>query len=344
MATKDAKLKKFREFDYAGDSRWAAYMRSVELPAAADTEAVLTKLKAKWYKKNVDPTFDADWVTAAGPTPSRPTSSTAASAAPPPASSAPAGTASAPPQQQQRTSGAPPASAYTGPEGRTARQLLLMHVGLVLLGPFAMVQLLPYSRTAYTLFLRLAMAAAGYKIYARNGFPSVRPLSAAMAWAQRALPCAETFQLLTVLTFMAQPPMVLLAAPIWLAALYEAAPGAAALLQGGSLFDRYGKPLYQKLMAKQGDAKTLAAGSEVALGFMLAVMLLTPQRNILTLFFYWNTLKIKATIPDSAPYHRQVWRMLDGLTVQYRQKVPVLEQGITFAKRWFNNIPMQPRP
>jgi hypothetical protein len=270
-------IDRHREFDYAGDPRWAAYMRSVELPAAADTEAVLTKLKAKWYKKNVDNDFDVDWVSAAAAsTPSRPTACkrgqrvtscsclvlrpgagmqehaelhawepaaqgspsalvrcwmhdcphpqtawdaqvgamrwmmgaalfavappntwhgcahppilaprcppaacpAGSASTPPPASSAPAGTASSP--QPQRSAGPPPASAYAGPDGRTARQLLLMHVGLVLLGPFAMVPLLPYSRNAYSLFLRLALAAAGYKIYARNGLPSFRPLSAAM--------------------------------------------------------------------------------------------------------------------------------------------------------------------
>ena len=56
----------------------------------------------------------------------------------------------------------------------------------------------------------------------------------------------------------------------------------------------------------QRQALQVNAISEVGTGIFLMVLLVTPQRNFMTLFLYFNFLRMRYFSPDAAAYHREV--------------------------------------
>lgn len=52
-----------RAFSWDSNEAWSSYLRNVELPGA-DAATALQRLKARWYKRNIDPDFEVDWVMA----------------------------------------------------------------------------------------------------------------------------------------------------------------------------------------------------------------------------------------------------------------------------------------
>ncbi|GFR52981.1 hypothetical protein Agub_g15670, partial [Astrephomene gubernaculifera] len=195
----------FRKFNFESDERWKAYLKTVELPSG-ESEGLMLKLKARWYKKTIDPDFDTTAVvpppkaaqgsgTATGTTPDGSSSSRTYNS-----SSNNNGTSSGSGSQYVRPPPPPPPPRYgqygnagSGTYGSSSAQkrLFLMHVGMLLLGVLAVVPFLPYSRNAYVFFMRLTIVTFGYKIYLQHGLPSFRPMSMAMAWLQRVMPTAD---------------------------------------------------------------------------------------------------------------------------------------------------------
>ena len=48
-----------RTFNFDADQRWQSYRQRLELPAGSDEASVLQRMKQKWYKREIDPSFDA---------------------------------------------------------------------------------------------------------------------------------------------------------------------------------------------------------------------------------------------------------------------------------------------
>ena len=48
-----------RTFDFDADERWQSYRQKLEFPAGSDEAALLQRMKKKWYKREIDPSFDA---------------------------------------------------------------------------------------------------------------------------------------------------------------------------------------------------------------------------------------------------------------------------------------------
>ncbi|KAG2454697.1 hypothetical protein HYH02_000534 [Chlamydomonas schloesseri] len=350
-------MEAFKKFDFDGNEKWQSYLKSVEL--TNDSPEMLTKLKARWYKKNVDPSFElpaaagtgasAGSKFSAGPSPAptstsapKPASATGTGAC---ASSSSAGNSSsyggyaAPPPPRYGGGGS---GTYGGPSAQ--RRLFMMHLAILVLGVWAVVPLLPGGRRAYIFLLRCSMLAQGYKIYLQHGLPSVRPWSMAMAWVQRVIPTADFLQLLVAFSFSAAPPMVLVAAPILVLAAYHAAAYVAAHHSGHPLWQRYGARVHAVMLRRQADAVLLNAACEVATGFMLVLHLLTPARSFLTLVFYVQILKLKLHVPDTAMQHRKVWAMIDDYTRPYRAKLPpAAEAAIQAAACWMSAVPGAPQ-
>lgn len=51
-----------------------------------------------------------------------------------------------------------------------------------------------------------------------------------------------------------------------------------------------------------------------------------------------NMLKFRYVAPESAAEHRMAWAYLDQRTVQIRQRLPMLERVVQYAKAWFLNV------
>ena len=61
------------------------------------------------------------------------------------------------------------------------------------------------------------------------------------------------------------------------------------------------------LLLVQGQALIFNAAAEVGVGFLLLIALVSPQRQMLLTFVYWNNfLPTRYHTPDAAGYHRQV--------------------------------------
>lgn len=337
----------FRKFNFDSDEGWKAYLRNVELPAG-DHEAALLKVKAKWYKRNVDADFDTSSVvpparTAPGASPGRPADPQPASNTSTSTAGTGGGSSSYRSSYQPPPYQAPPPRYGTGSgtygSPRAQQQLFFLHAAMVLLGLFSVVPFLPYSRTAYVFLLRCTILASGYKLYLQFGLPSFRPLSSAMAWLQRAMPTTDFMTALVALTFAAQPPMMLVAVPPTVLAAYHAAAYCAAHFSGHPLWQRHGARLHALMLAKQTDALQLNAFAEVATGLLLVLQLLTPLRSLLTTVFYAQILKLKLHLPDSAVLHRQVWSQLDARTRPYWGRLPVVPQVVEAAKRYMLSVP-----
>ncbi|GLC36815.1 hypothetical protein PLESTB_000780100 [Pleodorina starrii] len=333
----------FNKYDFDNDEKYKAYLKTIELPSG-DNEQARMRVKGRYYKKNVDPEFDLSLLTStnmpksgAARTFASHTSSGAAAGAsagsgytprPPPPSQAP------PPPPRYGAAGSGTYGSVTA-----QRRLFFMHIGMLLLGVLAVVPFLPYSRTAYVYLMRLSIMTLGYKIYLQHGLPTFRPLSMIMVWVQRVMPTSDFLQLITAFSFSAQPPLMLVAAPLLVLAAYHAAAYCAAHFAGQPLWQRFGSRVHAVMLRKQADALMLNACCEVGTAGVLLLQLLTPARSLLTLMFYAQILKLKLHVPDSAPQHRQVWRKIDEVTLPYRVRAPALERFIQMAVRWFMSVP-----
>ena len=47
-----------RTFDFDADARWQSYRQKLEFPAGSDEATLLQRMKRKWYRREIDPSFD----------------------------------------------------------------------------------------------------------------------------------------------------------------------------------------------------------------------------------------------------------------------------------------------
>eukprot|EP00878_Enallax_costatus_P027332 GHUV01029408.1.p2 GENE.GHUV01029408.1~~GHUV01029408.1.p2 ORF type:complete len:150 (+),score=61.53 GHUV01029408.1:456-905(+) len=122
MADK-TKLEAFNAYDFDSNDDWKSHLRNVELPAGSAASAALQKVKAKWYKKNVDSDFDPAWIASSH------------------SSTATGGSAAYSSQQQQQqqhssstTSRPPPSTSWRGASSQAgSRQALSKQLNLAIL-------------------------------------------------------------------------------------------------------------------------------------------------------------------------------------------------------------------
>jgi hypothetical protein len=106
--------------------------------------------------------------------------------------------------------------------------------------------------------------------------------------------------------------------------------------KGIGVWDRYFQPLWLRLNARTNSIVELASFIEILLGFWFIALLLTPARQLMVCFVYWNFLRIRYLVPRSRASHLTAWSRLDSATLKLRQSVPLLDKPIAFVKNWFN--------
>jgi hypothetical protein len=335
--SKDESLPKFRAFEFDGNEEWSRYLKNVEI-VGPDRDNQLLKLKARWYKKNMDPSFDLQWVaSAAAPT----------QRAPAPQPSKPSAPYTAP------SSTTPPNFASYGrpppPAGRTATDaqttmLFVMHISiLVLTLAFMQPVYRSISTLTYRYLLMAIIATQGYKIYVRNGYPAVLPIMPFDAswqrnapWLAKVLPSTDFHYMMLPLAFLGVQPMLLLVIPPAVLAVYHVAAHASANFSNTPMYQMLRIEMLHGYLASNQEGVTQAnAGLEVALGFTLIMTLLTPARAIIVTFFYWNMLKARYHTSDVSDYHKKVWRMLDDKCRPIYNMAPMLQMPIGYIQNWF---------
>ncbi|BDA49740.1 hypothetical protein COCOBI_14-3600 [Coccomyxa sp. Obi] len=349
MASGD-NLAAFRSFDFDGDERWKSYVMNLEIPPGRDKNAVIEKFKAKWYKREIDPSFDPSTVMPSRPSPastSRQESAGGSGTPPSPPQSRAAADESAS-KSGTDSSGAAKSSPSEPGTGRfkglslgsPQNLLFILHTALLLLGLCVVQPLSSFlSYRAWRWFLALSVLSHGYKLFLKYGKPALRPFPAALkAWFGPAAMSTDFQYLLLSILFLQARPMTLVVVPIWILALYHFFAYASQHFSSNPLWIKYGADAHRFLSANQGQALVFNAGAEIGTGLLLLVGLLTPARSIMLTFIYWrNFLPARYNTPDSAAYHRQAWAVLAEKASPVLQAVPLLQTPINFIKRGFTN-------
>ncbi|KAI8474982.1 MAG: hypothetical protein J3K34DRAFT_517830 [Monoraphidium minutum] len=332
MGDQEDKLKAFRAHDFDGDADWQAYLSRVEIPS--NSPADLLKAKAKWWRREKDPDFDA------------------ALAAPPPAA-APQPTpqqqqprpSPAPPQQQQQGSRSsyarpPPAAAANGGGAGPAwlpNALMFADVLIVVCTVLYLLPLFPaLSGRAYRVALLLCFVTHLAYLTKQVG-PLPAGLQALQQWAVRALPSTHFSYAVTALMFLTGAPVSAVLPPFAILALYSATSHAAARHAGHPLWASRGAALHAYLTANRQKALHLAAQLEISLGVTMVVKLLFPGRSFILTLFVWQQLRLRYWSPEAGAYHRAAWAGIDQLTAPLRASAPALAKPVAFMQRWFQS-------
>lgn len=101
---------------------------------------------------------------------------------------------------------------------------------------------------------------------------------------------------------------------------------------------RFFGPLWARLNSQTSFVLEMASLTEVLLGFWLILLVLTPARQLLVCFVYWNFLRIRYLAPRSRASHIAAWSKVDAKTQPLRQTVTLLEKPVAFMQRWFNQV------
>ncbi|KAK9806982.1 hypothetical protein WJX72_009425 [[Myrmecia] bisecta] len=352
--TAEAAVQGFKAFDFDSNEAWLKYRLNLEIPADRDEAAVLQRYKAKFYQRQIDPSFNPAMVQTGG----------SASASAKPAAAEPthgkeqAGSASG--GQSSTTKGtsshtgadaSPKAAAVKTLEGwrstlfqwlQAGPQGLLfgLHTLLLLLALVYLQPLKPrLSWAAWRLSQQVALVMYAYKVFLKAGAPPLRPFPAGIKnWVARVTPSTDFQYLLMTLMFLTARPITLVLVPTLVLALYHTSAFAASRFGQHPLWRKYGAPAHAWLTSRQTQALTYNAAAEIGVGFLVIAALLSPPRNLLLVFLYWNFLRMRFYSPDAAAYHRQVWGSINMKVSPLLDRVPALRMPIGYVQRWFLNM------
>jgi hypothetical protein len=95
-------------------------------------------------------------------------------------------------------------------------------------------------------------------------------------------------------------------------------------------------PIWTNLKSREASVLHLSVLAEIFIGFWLILLVLTPARQLINTFVYWNYLRMKLLAPRSRPGHSAGWASVDKATAGIRAQIPVVEKPIQLVKKWFN--------
>ena len=99
-----------------------------------------------------------------------------------------------------------------------------------------------------------------------------------------------------------------------------------------------GAPVWGNLKPREAQILHFSVMAEIFIGFWLILLVLTPARQLINTFVYWNYLRMKYLAPRSRPGHTAAWESIDNLTAPMRAKFPFVEKPLILAKQWFNKV------
>lgn len=95
------------------------------------------------------------------------------------------------------------------------------------------------------------------------------------------------------------------------------------------------RPLFETMSAKESDILLKATVAEIALGFYLILMLLTPERQLVTTFIYWNFLRMRFQTPRTRKNQDEAWALVHQKTDPIVSKIPGSGKILDMAKNYF---------
>ena len=343
-----AGVRAFRAHDFDGDAGWAKFLAKFEIPGEPSA-AALDKLKAKYFKREVDASFDVRWLQPGGgagpaPPPSRPAATTAVASAGAASASRPA----------KSSSTVPEAAASGGPPPRAGRrgfleELLDFHTMLFLSYSLSLFLAALYlvsiplsrffSRRMYQMFFYLVMMISGMKTVVARPVPPFRPFSLPgwQAWFAGASGSSDFQYMFMAFILLPQRPMTMAVVSPGCLAVYHSMAFLKKKFHGTAVWEKTRLDrLHARLVRNQQSALMLNASAEIAIGFMAFMQLLSPGRSVSLVFVYWNFLKMRYNCPDAAKYHKQCWALLGQRADGYGlRRHPLVARGLSWAQAWF---------
>eukprot|EP00976_Prorocentrum_cordatum_P101044 1192465-Prorocentrum_minimum.AAC.5 len=146
--------------------------------------------------------------------------------------------------------------------------------------------------------------------------------------------------------FLTGRPITIALGPLVICSAYQWITIASKMLDGNSLWERFGKGLFKRLEESMVQSLVMVAAMEIATAFYLIVEMFTQTRSPLRLVLYWNflrmryrntdviVLRLKYAAYNTSFYHREVWNII-GLKLGFILNIPQIQPLVNFAKTWF---------
>ncbi|KAL8044316.1 hypothetical protein ABFX02_08G038900 [Erythranthe guttata] len=327
-------------YDYDHDARWADYWSNVLIPPhMSSRNDVVNHFKHKFYQRYIDPELTVE------PMVTNSSSQPAKTSVPPPQSSSSTSTTNT----RQRSSGSssrttsgasanpPPSSMSMRWDQRTIQ--FSVNAWILVVAVLAIFPLVPknLSNRAYRLSLLGTVCSSLYSLYSSYGKPRAWNVQALQVWFQSVVVTKDFIYSIYCLSFITSNLCLKFALiPILCHSLEHVAKFLRRNFSRSTLYRKY---LEQGCIWVESNTTTLnivSSQAEIGIGFLLVISLLSPQRNIVQAFMYWQLLKLMYNAPTTGSYHQSVWAKI-GRTVNplIQSYAPFLNTPISAVQRWW---------
>ncbi|KAJ8530890.1 hypothetical protein K7X08_023771 [Anisodus acutangulus] len=330
-------------YDYENDPRWADYWSNILIPPhMASRNDVVHHFKHKFYQRYIDPGLVVEPMTA---------SSSSQSARPsdvqPSSSSSSSSTISSNQPRQRntgqanRTSGTSTAPASNLTSLRWDRQTIQFSVNawVFVVAVLSIFPLTPLnlSNRAYRLSFLGTGCSSLYSLYSLYGKPRAWNMQAVQVWLQSVIVTKDFIYFIYCLTFVTSHLYLKFALiPVLCRALEHVAKFLRRNFSRSSLYRKYLEETCVWVESNVTTLNILSSHSEIGLGFLLVVSLLSWQRNIIQTFMYWQILKLMYHAPATAGCHQSVWSKIGTLVNPLLQRyAPFMNTPISTIQRWW---------
>ncbi|KAI4352283.1 hypothetical protein L6164_006550 [Bauhinia variegata] len=322
-------------YGYENDPRWADYWSNVLIPPhMASRSDVVDHFKRKFYQRYIDPDLVAEPMsTSSSSQPARPSST---SASPPPRTNDQARTRNM--GSTNRTSGT---SATSGPNPTPLRPTIQFSINawVFVVAVLAVIPILPrnLSHRAYRLAFMGTACSSVYSLYSLYGKPRAWNLQALQAYFQSIIATKDFIYFLYCLSFVTSHLCLKSALiPILCRVLEYVAKFLRRNFSSSSLYRKYLEDLCVWVDSNNTTLNILTSHTEIGLGFLLIISLLSWQRNIIQTFIYWQLLKLMYHAPVTAAYHQSVWAKIGrAVNPLVHRHAPFLNTPISAVQRWW---------
>mmetsp|Transcript_4489 Transcript_4489/g.6944 ORF Transcript_4489/g.6944 Transcript_4489/m.6944 type:complete len:340 (-) Transcript_4489:195-1214(-) len=330
----------FATFDFSKDEGWQRYKRNVFIPPGKDEAAVLQKLQQKYYKQNIDPSYeikDVPLSSSAGSSDSRPSSSAG------PQSSPQSNQTHAPRQQSGSAVGA-----FSTMFGQSFTNTLFVIINLSIV-VHSILFLLPFfgpsqSVRFYRKALFGAMALYALVLLQKFGLPklsSLRKIFDPMV-SRRFFTDSNAQYLLMSGFFISARPSFLPLVPVATAALFQVAIYVRDNFRNTKLYRSYGFAV-EFVISHMNQLLHAIAVCEATTAVMLMMELITPRRQLLLVFMYMQFLVLRyQTSSFSRAAVDRIAGQMDFLGCH--PMCPAIIKGVYMRARKFASTVFNPPP
>ena len=199
---------------------------------------------------------------------------------------------------------------------------------------------------SFRLAMLSSMLAFGFRPIYSLKRPATFNLEGLRAWAMGVINQNNVQYVLFATLFLTGRPITIALGPLVISSAYQWITIASKMLEGNSLWERYGKGLFKRMEEGMVQSLVMIAAMEIATAFYLIVEMFTQTRSPLRLVLYWNFLRMRYRCTDDVVlrlkyaayntsfYHKEVWKIIES-KLGFILNIPQIQPLVNFAKAWF---------